>query len=76
MAVQVSMMIYPVGDSQLRQMTKTSNARAMLYEVEVKLRLTISQPVSLGVGLTIFVFSLTIAGFLLWGALSDERMGL
>jgi hypothetical protein len=49
-------------------------------EVEVKLRPTISRPVFLPVGLPsgahdqIFVFCLTIAGFLPWGALSDERM--
>jgi hypothetical protein len=48
-------------------------------EVEVNLRPTVSQPVCLGVGLTfgtheeVFLFCLTIAGFLLWGALSDER---
>jgi hypothetical protein len=47
--------------------------------VEVKLRPTISQPAFLVIGLPsgahyqIFVFCLTIAGFLLWGALSDER---
>jgi hypothetical protein len=51
-------------------------------EVEVNLLPTVSQPVCLGVGLPsgahdqIFVFCLTIAGFLMWSTLSDERMGL
>jgi hypothetical protein len=51
-------------------------------EVEVNLRPTISRPVCLGVGIPYgthdqFSFiSLTIAGFLIWGALSDEKMGL
>jgi hypothetical protein len=51
-------------------------------EVEVNLRPTASRPVCPGVGLPsgardqIFVFCLTIAGFLVWGALSGERMGL
>jgi hypothetical protein len=51
-------------------------------DVEVKLRPTISRPVCLGVGLParahdqIFLFCLTIAGFLLWAALSDKRTGL
>jgi hypothetical protein len=49
-------------------------------EVEVNLRPTISRPVCLGVRLSsgahdqIFVFCLTIVGFLMWGALSDERI--
>jgi hypothetical protein len=57
-------------------------ATFMELGVEVKLRPTVSQPVCLGVGLPpgahdqIFVFWLTVEGFLLWGALSDERMGL
>jgi hypothetical protein len=52
------------------------------HQVEVKLRPTISRSVCLGVGLPsgahdqIFVFCLTIAGFLPWGDLSDERTGL
>jgi hypothetical protein len=50
-------------------------------EVEVNLRQTISQPVCLGVELPsgaheqIF-FGLTIAGFLIWGTLSGERLNL
>jgi hypothetical protein len=50
-------------------------------QVYVNLRLTVSRPVCLGVGIPsaahdqIFVFSLTIAGFLMRGTLSDERMG-
>jgi hypothetical protein len=49
---------------------------------EVKLRPTVSRPVCLGVGLPSgthdqnFFFCLTVAGFLMWGALSDERRGL
>jgi hypothetical protein len=52
------------------------------FEVEVKLRPTVSRPVYFGAGLPsgahdqVFVFYLTIAGFLMWGTLSDERMGL
>jgi hypothetical protein len=51
-------------------------------EEEVNLRPKVSRPVCLGVGLPsgahdqIFVFCLTIAGFLMCGTLSDERMGL
>jgi hypothetical protein len=51
-------------------------------EFEVNLRPTVGQPVCLGVGLLsgahdqIFVFGVTIAGFLMWGTLSDVRMGL
>jgi hypothetical protein len=47
-----------------------------------KLRPTASRPVCLRVGLPsaasgqIFVFCLTVVGFLIWGALSDEKMGL
>jgi hypothetical protein len=54
----------------------------MYIEVEDNLRPTVCWPVCLGVGLPsgapdqIFVFCLTIAGFLMRGALSDERMGL
>jgi hypothetical protein len=52
------------------------------FEVEVNLRPTVSWPVCLGIGLPsgaydqIFVFHLTISGFLMWGTLSDERTGL
>jgi hypothetical protein len=51
-----------------------------VVEVEVNLRPTVSR--RLGVGLLsgahgqIFVFCLTIAGFLMCGTLSDERTGL
>jgi hypothetical protein len=51
-------------------------------EVEVNLRPTVSRPVCHGVRRPsgtydqIFVFCLTIAGFLMCGTLSDERMGL
>jgi hypothetical protein len=51
-------------------------------EVEVILRPTVSRPVYLGVGFPsgacaqIFLFCLTIAGFLMRGTLSDETMGL
>jgi hypothetical protein len=51
-------------------------------EVEVNLRPTVSRSVCLGVGLPsgahdqIFVSCLTTAGFLMYGTLSDERMGL
>jgi hypothetical protein len=49
---------------------------------DINLRPTVSWPVCLGVGLPsgaydqIFVFCLTMAGFLMWGTPSDERMGL
>jgi hypothetical protein len=49
---------------------------------EVNVRPTVSRPVCLGVWLPsgahdqIFVFCLTIAGFLMCGTLSDQRMGL
>jgi hypothetical protein len=62
--------------------TPGSNMSGNEYEVEVNLRPTVSRPVCLGVGLPfgahdqIFVFCLTIAGFLMCGTLSDERMGL
>jgi hypothetical protein len=51
-------------------------------EVEVNLRPTVSRPVCLGIRLPsgacdqIFVFRLTVAGFLMEGYLPDERMGL
>jgi hypothetical protein len=52
-------------------------------KLKLKLKLNYDrQSVCLGVGLPsgahdqIFVFCLTIAGFLLWGVLSDERIGL
>jgi hypothetical protein len=51
-------------------------------EAEVNLRPTVSRPVCLGVEITsgdhdqIIVFRLTIAGFLMWPTLSDERIGL
>jgi hypothetical protein len=51
-------------------------------EVEVNLLPTVSRPVFLGIGLPsgaldqIFVFVLMIAGFMMWGTLSDEKMGL
>jgi hypothetical protein len=51
-------------------------------EVEVKLRLMVSRPVCFGVRLSsgahdqIFVFGLTIAGFLMWDAFSDVTMDL
>jgi hypothetical protein len=50
--------------------------------VEVKLRPTIIRPVYRGVGLPpgtqdqIFFTALIIAGFLMWGALSDGKMDL
>jgi hypothetical protein len=48
-------------------------------EVEVKLFPAVTQQICLGVGLPygahdqIFVFSLTIAGFSMWGTLSDNN---
>jgi hypothetical protein len=51
-------------------------------EVEVNLLPMVSWPVCLGVGLPsgahdqLFVFSLTVAGLLIRGTLSDVRMGL
>jgi hypothetical protein len=59
-----------------------SPCRTNEIEVKVMLRPLVSWPVCLGVRLPsgahdqIFVFCLTVAGFLMWGALSDERMGL
>jgi hypothetical protein len=53
-----------------------------VVEAEVNTRPTVSRPVCLGAGLPsgahdqIFVFFLTIAGFLMCGTLSDERTGL
>jgi hypothetical protein len=52
-----------------------------ILKLKLKLILTVSQPVCLGVGLPsrtldqIFVFCLTVANFLLWEALPDERTG-
>jgi hypothetical protein len=51
-------------------------------EVEVNLRPTVSRPVCLGAGIPFgshdqnSFISLTIAGFLIRGTLSGERMGL
>jgi hypothetical protein len=48
----------------------------------MKLRPTVLRPVCLGVGFRsgtddqIFNFCLKVAGFLMWGSLSAERMGL
>jgi hypothetical protein len=55
---------------------------AVEVKVEANLRPTVSRPICLGVGLPSgahdqnFVFCLTIAGFLMRGAFSDERTGL
>jgi hypothetical protein len=71
---------YCTGNTlSLRYNAQSVNAE---LEVAVNLRPKVSRPVCLGVGLPsgahdqIFVFCLTIAGFLKWGILSDERMGL
>jgi hypothetical protein len=51
-------------------------------QFQVNLRPTVSRPVFIGVGNQrgphdqILVFCLMITGFLMWGALFDERMGL
>jgi hypothetical protein len=51
-------------------------------QLEIKLRPTVSWQVFLGVVLPSgahdhsFVFCVTVAAFLMWGALFDERMGL
>jgi hypothetical protein len=53
----------------------------LIIPVQVTLRPTVSRPVCLDVGISsgahdqISFISLTIAGFLIWGTLSDERMG-
>jgi hypothetical protein len=46
--------------------------------MKLKLRPTVSRSVCLGVGLVYMIFfcCLTIAGFLMWDALSDEKIGL
>jgi hypothetical protein len=50
--------------------------------VEINFRPMVSRAVYLRVGLpsgahdNIFVFCLTVAGFSMWGVLSDQRMGL
>jgi hypothetical protein len=44
-------------------------------QVKVRLRLTVSQPVSLGVEPHIY-YSLAVMVLFLWGALSDEKTGL
>jgi hypothetical protein len=55
---------------------------SVYLEFEVNLGPRVSRSVCLGVGLPsgahdqIVVFCLTIAGFLMCGTLSDERMGL
>jgi hypothetical protein len=55
---------------------------AVVVEVEVNLRPTVSRPVCLRVGIPsgthdqISFISLAIAGLLIWGTISDERMGL
>jgi hypothetical protein len=73
------------GRSSIRDLFSTvvfSNVIQIEVEVEVNFRPTVRRPVYLGVGLPsgahdqIFVFCLTIAGFLMCGTLSDERMGL
>jgi hypothetical protein len=53
-----------------------------IHEVEIKFRLTVSRTVCLGVGLPsatkdqIFLFCLTIVGFLMLGTLSGKKTGL
>jgi hypothetical protein len=70
---------------QLTQLSLTTEVRTLVrlpHQVEVNLRPTVSRPVCHGVALPsaahnqIFVSCLTIAGFLMWGTPSDERMGL
>jgi hypothetical protein len=67
---------------QLSANSPTTSQLKVKAKVKFTLRPTASRPVCLGVGLPagahdqIFVFCLTITGFLLWVALSDERMGL
>jgi hypothetical protein len=69
----------PVPDPLL---LRKSGSAGNEVEVEVNLRPTVSRPVHLGAGLPsgahdqIFVFCLTIVGFLMCGTLSDEKMGL
>jgi hypothetical protein len=55
---------------------------SLISEVEVNLQPTANRPVCLGVGLSsgaydqIFVFHMTVVGFLMWGAIVDKKMGL
>jgi hypothetical protein len=54
----------------------------LVSKVEFNLRPMVSRPVYLGVGLPsgahdqIFVYCMTIAGFLMWGSMSDKKSGL
>jgi hypothetical protein len=68
------------ADADKRYMKKPLGSKKL--KLKLKLRPTVSRSVCLGVGLPsgaqdlIFVFFPTIAGFLMWGTLSDERTGL
>jgi hypothetical protein len=72
------------GDSLsclLQLLTAELNSVIILVEVEVTLRLTVSQSVSLGVEphvglMTRYIFLFDNCGLAFWGALSDERTGL
>jgi hypothetical protein len=72
---------------ELYQCLSHSNSTGKLHQttqllkLKLKLRQTVSRPAYLGVKLSSgahdqIIFCLAIAGFLMWDALSDERMGL
>jgi hypothetical protein len=75
-----TVMIVQCCSSDITSTRFYDNILMQLVEVGVKLRPTVSRPVCLGVVLPSVthdqIFFLTIVGFLMWGALSDERMSL
>jgi hypothetical protein len=74
--------MFPILLGPLNRTNLNHWATHVVVEVEINLRPTVSWPVCLGAGIPSgshdhisFIF-LTIAGFLIWGTLSDERMSL
>jgi hypothetical protein len=68
--------------SDVASFSPNSEQPELEVEVEVNLQSTVNRPVCLGARIPsgsheqISFISLTIAVFLIWGTLSDERMGL